>query len=53
MLCGSGYITWAIGLISYTRVLRQWSYVNVAPFLQAAWSVDVTLALFLKRTPIS
>ena len=30
------YIAWAIGLISYIRVLRQWSYVDVAPFLQAA-----------------
>jgi hypothetical protein len=32
-LQGSGYIVWAIGLISYIRVLRQWSYDNVAPFL--------------------
>ena len=29
------YIAWAIGLISYIRVLRQRSYDNVAPFLQA------------------
>ena len=27
------YIAWAIGLIAYIRVLRQLSYVNVAPFL--------------------
>jgi len=27
------YIAWAIGLISYIRVLRQRSYDNVAPFL--------------------
>ena len=26
------YIAWATGLVSYIRVLRQWSYVNVAPF---------------------
>jgi hypothetical protein len=26
------YIAWAIGLISYIRVLRQRSYVDVAPF---------------------
>ena len=32
-LHGSGYIAWAIGLTSYIRVLRQWTYVNVAPFL--------------------
>ena len=47
------YIAWAIGLISYIRVLRQWSYDNVALFLQATWSADVTLDLFLKCTPIS
>ena len=52
-LHGSGYIAWAIGLISYISVLRQRSYVNVAPFLQATWSTDVTLDLFPKRTPIS
>ena len=27
------YIAWAIGLTSYIIVLRQWSYVNMAPFL--------------------
>ena len=53
ILHGSGYIAWAIGLIADIRVLRQRSYVNVAPFLQATWSMDVTLALFLKCTPIS
>jgi hypothetical protein len=37
-LHGSGYIAWATGLIPYIRVLIQQSYVNVAPFLQAAWS---------------
>ena len=47
------YIACAIGLISYIRVLRQWSYVIMAPFLQATWSADVTLDLFLKRIPIS
>ena len=47
------YIAWAIGLISYIRVLRQRSYVNVAAFLQATWRADITLDLFLKRTPIS
>ena len=26
------YIAWATSLVSYIRVLRQWSYVNVAPF---------------------
>jgi hypothetical protein len=52
-LQGSGNIVWAIGLISYIRVLRQWSYDNVAPFLQATWSADITLDLFLKRTHIS
>jgi hypothetical protein len=46
-------IAWAIGLIVYIRVLRQRSYVNVAPFIQAAWSADVTLALFLMRTLVS
>ena len=53
ILHGSGYIAWAIGLISYIRVLRRRSYVNVAPFLQATWSANITLDLFLKRTPIS
>ena len=48
-----GYIAWAIGLIVYIRVLREWSYIVMAPFLQATWSVDVTLDLFLKHTPIS
>ena len=47
------YIDQATGLISYIRVLRQRSYVIVAPFLQATWSADVTLDLFLKHTPIS
>ena len=47
------YIAWAIGLILYIRVLRQRSYVDVAPFVQATWSADVTLNLFLKRVPIS
>jgi hypothetical protein len=47
MLHGSGYITWATGLTSYIRVLRQQSYDNVAPFLQATWSANVTLDLFL------
>jgi hypothetical protein len=46
------YIAWVIGLISYIRILRQRSYVIVAPFLQATWSADVTLDLFLKRTSI-
>ena len=46
------YIAWAIGLIAYIRVLRQWSYINVASFLHATWSVDETLDLFLKRIPI-
>ena len=32
ILHGSGYIAWAIGLISYIRVLRQRSYIDVAPF---------------------
>jgi hypothetical protein len=41
------HMAWATGLISYIRVLRQQSYINVAPFLQAAWSADVTLALIL------
>ena len=26
------YIAWATSLVSYISVLRQWSYVNVAPF---------------------
>ena len=47
------YIAWAIGLIADIRVLRQWSYVIVAPFLQEIWSADVTLDLFLMHTPIS
>ena len=47
------YIAWAISLILYIRVLRQRSYVVMAPFLQATWSADVTLDLFLKRIPIS
>jgi len=47
------YIAWATGLISYIRVLRQRSYLNMAPFLQAAWSADVTLDLFFKHIPIS
>jgi len=47
------YIAWAIGLISYIRVLRQRSYVIVAPFLWATWSANVTLDLFLKCIPIS
>jgi hypothetical protein len=47
------YIAWTSGLISHIRVLRQWSYIDVAALLQAAWSADVTLNLFLKRTPIS
>jgi hypothetical protein len=47
------YIAWAIGLISYIRVLRQWSYVIVAPFLQATWSADVTLDLFPRHIPMS
>jgi hypothetical protein len=29
------YIAWVIGLIVDIRVLRQWSYIIVAPFLQA------------------
>ena len=37
-LHGSGYIAWAIGLVSYIRVLRQRSYVAVAPFL---WQLGV------------
>jgi hypothetical protein len=37
------YIAWAIGLISYIRVLRQRSYIVVAPFLQATWSADPRL----------
>ena len=53
ILHGSDYIAWATGPISYIRVLRQWSYDNVALFLQATWSADVTLDLFLKCTPIS
>jgi hypothetical protein len=53
MLQGSGYITWATGPILYIRVLRQQALIDLALFLQAAWSPDVTLALFLKRTPIS
>jgi hypothetical protein len=53
ILHGSVYIAWATGLIPYIRVLRQWSYVNVALFLHAAWSADVTVDLFLKLTPIS
>ena len=47
------YITRASGLVSYIRVLRQRSYVVVAPFLQATWSADVTLDLFLKLIPMS
>jgi hypothetical protein len=47
------YIAWAIGLISYIRVLRQRSYVIVALFLQATWSADVTLDLFPRRIPMS
>ena len=47
------YIAWAIGLISYIKVLRQRSYIIMALFLQATWSADVTLDLFLKRIPIS
>ena len=53
ILHSSSYIAWAIGLISYIRVLRQRSYIVVASFLHATWSVNVTLDLFLKRTPIS
>ena len=46
------YIAWAIGLISYIRVLRQRSYIIVTLFLHATWSMDITLDLILKRTPI-
>ena len=47
------YMAWATGLLSYIRVLRYRSYVNVAPFLQATWSADATLDLSHKRNPIS
>jgi hypothetical protein len=47
ILHGSGCIAWATCLISYIRDLRQRSYDNMAPFLQATWSADVTLDLFL------
>ena len=47
------YMAWATDLVSYIRVLRRRYYIILAPFLQATWSVDVTLDLFLKRVPIS
>jgi len=52
-LHGSFYIAWFIGLTSCTRVPRQEFYIVVAPFLQATWSADVTLDLFLKLVPMS
>jgi hypothetical protein len=42
-LQSSYYIAWVIGLMIYIRVIRQRSYNDVAPFLQATCSADVNL----------
>jgi len=52
-LHGSFCIAWVTGLTYYIRVLRQQFYIIIAPFLQATWSADVTLDLFLKLIPMS